>query len=175
MELKSEKSIIKYLKTLPDDDIIKYYLDVEFSPFPVLIIQEYQRRFHYKTKDEILRKLKVHARLAKRKANELKQMAKRKKLISDVAQQKSEEVLSHAKKRGYEISGNLAKKSSSIAARIKKSTKKGVKQGVKAGESLKAPAKKNLELLEKLAKLKKAGIITNKEFLEKKKKLLAKI
>ena len=39
MELKSEKSIKEYLKTLPDDTIIKYYLDVEYSPFPVLLIE----------------------------------------------------------------------------------------------------------------------------------------
>jgi hypothetical protein len=37
MELKSEKSIKKYLEKLPDDTIIKYYLDVEYSPFPILI------------------------------------------------------------------------------------------------------------------------------------------
>ncbi|MBN4046359.1 SHOCT domain-containing protein [Nitrosarchaeum koreense] len=34
---------------------------------------------------------------------------------------------------------------------------------------------KNLDLLEKLGALKKAGIITNKEFQEKKKKILSKI
>jgi len=33
MNLKSEKSIKEYLKTLPDDTIIKYYLDVEFTHF----------------------------------------------------------------------------------------------------------------------------------------------
>lgn len=175
MELKSEKSIIKYLKTLPDDTIIKYNLDVEYSPFPILVMQEYQRRFHHKTKDEILKKLQVQARLAKRKTNELKQMAKREKLVSDVTQQKSEEVLAQAKKKGYEIGGNLAKKSSSIAARIKKGAQKGVKRGVKAGKSLKPPVGKKIELLEKLAELKKAGILTNKEFQEKKEKILSKI
>lgn len=40
MELKSEKSIKDYLKTLSDETIIKYYLDVEFTPFPVLIMEE---------------------------------------------------------------------------------------------------------------------------------------
>ena len=50
MNLKSEKSIKEYLKTLPDDTIIKYYLDVEYTPFPVLLIEEYSRRFKQKTK-----------------------------------------------------------------------------------------------------------------------------
>ena len=58
MELKSEKSIKEYLKTLPDDTIIRYYLDVEYSPFPVLLIEEYTRRFKRKTKDEIIKDLK---------------------------------------------------------------------------------------------------------------------
>ena len=41
MEIKSEKSIKEYLKKLPDDTIIKYYSDVEYSPFPILVIEEY--------------------------------------------------------------------------------------------------------------------------------------
>ena len=62
MEIKSEKSIKEYLKTLPDDTVIKYYLDVEYSPFPLLLIEEYTRRFKRKTKDEILKDLKLQAR-----------------------------------------------------------------------------------------------------------------
>ena len=41
--------------------------------------------------------------------------------------------------------------------------------------SLKMSKKENLELLENLAKLKDAKIITSKEFQEKKKKILSKI
>jgi hypothetical protein len=84
MKLKSDKSIREYLKTLPDDTIIKYYLDVEFTPFPVLIIEEYQRRFKRKTKEEILRKLRFQANLAKKKSRELRSMAKQQKLLVDV-------------------------------------------------------------------------------------------
>ena len=51
MNLKSEKSIKEYLKTLPDDTVIKYYLDVEYTPFPVLLIEEYTRRFKQKSKN----------------------------------------------------------------------------------------------------------------------------
>ena len=88
MELKSDKSIREYLKTFSDDQIIKYYLDVEFSPFPVLIIEEYTRRFKHKSKDEIIKKLKYQAKLAKRKSTQLTQMSMRKKLIGDVTKQK---------------------------------------------------------------------------------------
>ena len=57
MEIKSEKSIKEYLEKLPDDTIIKYYLDVEYSPFPFLVIEEYTRRFKRKTKDEIIKEI----------------------------------------------------------------------------------------------------------------------
>ena len=104
MELKTEKSIKEYLKTLPDDTIIKYYLDVEFTPFTVLIIEEYTRRFKRKTKDEIIKDLKHHAHLAHTKTQELGQMAKKHKLIDDVTRQKSEDIIKQAKKEGYQIS-----------------------------------------------------------------------
>ena len=59
MELKSEKSIKEYLKKLSDDTIIKYYSDVEYSPFPVLVIEEYARRFRQKSKNDIIPVAKI--------------------------------------------------------------------------------------------------------------------
>lgn len=175
MDLKSEKSIKEYLKTLPDDTIIKYYLDVEFSPFPVLVIQEYTRRFKRKTKDEILKDIKYQAKLARKKTQELGHMAKKHKLVNDVTKQKSEEIITQAKKKGYEISENLLKKSGILGSRLKQGTKTGVQKGINTGRSLKSSSTKQLELLEKLGALNKAGIITNKEFQAKKKKILSKI
>lgn len=175
MELKSEKSIIKYLKTLPDDTIIKYYLDVEFSPFPVLVIDEYTRRFKRKTRDEIIKDLKFQAHLARKKTRELGRMAKRRKLVDDVTRQKSEEMLNHAKKKGYEISDSIKKKSGILGSKLKSSTKSSVQSGIKASKKLKTPRTEHLELLEKLGALKKAGVITPKEFNAKKKKILEKI
>jgi len=81
MNLKSEKSIKEYLKTLPDDTIIKYYLDVEFTPFPVLLIEEYSRRFKQKTKNELVKDLKYQTSLAKKKTRKLSDMAKKQKLV----------------------------------------------------------------------------------------------
>ena len=77
MALKSEKSFKEYLKKLSDDTIIKYYSDVEYSPFPVLIIQEYTRRFEQKSKNEILKDLKLQTRLARKKTQEISKMAKK--------------------------------------------------------------------------------------------------
>lgn len=161
MELKSEKSIKEYLEKLPDDTIIKYYLDVEYSPFPILVLQEYTRRFKRKTKNEIIKDLKLQTRLAKKKTKELSSLAKRKKLVDDVTRQKSEEILKHAKKKGYDIGGKISLRGSNLKSRIQKRTQ--------------LSSSKDLDLLKKLADLQKAGIITNKEFQEKKKKILSKI
>ena len=165
MELKSEKSIKAYLEKLPDDTIIKYYLDVEYSPFPILVLEEYTRRFKRKTKNEIIKDLKLQTRLAKKKTKELGTMAKKHKLVDDVTRQKSEEIFEHAKKKGYSISEKIATKGSILGSRLKNKTK----------STLTSSSNKDLDLLKKLGDLQKAGIITNKEFQEKKKKILSKI
>ena len=175
MELKSEKSIKEYLTKLPDDTIIKYYLDVEYSPFPILVIEEYTRRFKRKTKNEIIKDLKLQSRLAKKKTKELGSMAKKHKLVDDVTRQKSEEIIKHAKKKGYKISEKIAIKSSNLKSKLKKKTKSGIESGLKAKKKLKSSKHTELDLLKKLGDLQKAGIITRKEFDEKKKKILSKI
>ena len=175
MEIKSEKSIKEYLKTISDDQIIKYYLDVEYSPFPILVIQEYTRRFKRKTKDEMIKDMKLQARLAHKKTQELGKMAKKHKLVDDVTRQKSEEIIKQAKKKGYEISEKISKKSDVLKSKLQKTTKSKIRNGIKAGKSLKSSKNDQLDLLEKLGSLQKAGIITKKEFQEKKKKILSKI
>ena len=160
MELKSEKSIKEYLKKLPDDTIIKYYLDVEYSPFPILVMQEYTRRFKRKTKDQIVKDLKFQTRLARKKTQELGKITTKNKLVHELTSEKSEEIVKQAKKKGYEISETILQKSGILKSKLKKNTRS---------------KQKNLDLLEKLGALKKAGIITNKEFQEKKKKILSKI
>ena len=173
MELKSEKSIKEYLKTLPDDTIIKYYMDVEFSPFPVLVIEEYTRRFKRKTKDEIVKDLKYQTQLARKKTQEFGQMAKKRKLVNDVTRQKSQEIINQAKKQGYKVSKQIVKKSEILSSKLKKGTKSSVKS-IKTRKKFETPYEK-LELLEKLGKLQKTGVITDKEFQNKKKKILSEI
>ncbi|KEQ57197.1 Short domain protein [Marine Group I thaumarchaeote SCGC RSA3] len=174
MILKSEKSIKEYLKKLPDDTIIKYYLDVEYSPFPILVIEEYTRRFKKKTKDEIIKDLKYQGKLARKKTQELGKMAKSHKLVDDVTKQKSDEIIRHAKKKGYEISQAISKKSTNLTTKLKKSAKSGtVKKEI--SKRLTTSTQKHLDELEKLGKLKKQGLITAKEFQETKKKILSKI
>ena len=175
MVLKSEKSFKEYLKKLPDETIIRYYSDVEYSPFPVLLIQEYTRRFEQKSKNEILKDLKYQTRLAKKKTQEINQMAKKHKLIDDVTRQKSQAIVEQAKRKGFKISETISNKRHNLSSKLKTKAKSKIQKTVSVGKSLKTSKKENLELLENLARLKDAGIITSKEFQEKKKKLLSKI
>ncbi len=175
MNLKSEKSIREYLKSISDDDIIKYYLDVEFSPFPVLIIEEYTRRFKQKTKDEIIKNIKNQEKVVERKVKDLQRFAKKQRLVDEVAVKKSEEFLRDAKKKGHNISDSILRKSGIFGSRLKEGAASGVKKGIKAGKSIKSTSEKNLLILEKLGELRKSGIITEKEFREKKRKILDKI
>ena len=72
---KSEEFFIKYLKTLPNSHIRQFYNDVEWTPYPVLIIKEFQRRF--KPKDaEFLDKLLGSVGDAKKKGQKIGKLAK---------------------------------------------------------------------------------------------------
>ena len=72
---KSEGFFIEYLKTLPDSHIKQFYDDVEWTPYPVLVIKEFQRRF--KPKDaEFLDKLLESVDDAKKKGQKIGKLAK---------------------------------------------------------------------------------------------------
>ena len=139
---KSEEFFIKYLKTLPNSHIRQFYNDVEWTPYPVLIIKEFQRRF--KPKDtEFLDKLL--------------------------------ESVGDAKKKGQKI-GKLAKiRGIKLSQRVKLRAKKTVSKKITKAKRMIRSSNDNVELIKKLGELKKAGIITNKEFQTKKKQLLDKI
>ena len=75
MNKKSEEFFIKYLKTLPNSHIKQFYNDVEWTPYPVLVIKEFQRRF--KPKDtEFLDKLVESVDDAKKKGQKIGKLAK---------------------------------------------------------------------------------------------------
>ena len=140
MAKKSENYFKDYLKDITNEQLVQFYDDVEWTPFPVLVIKEYQNRFKPKNKKEVLEKLKTHAGIAKEKTNELRSLAK----IG---------------------STKVTKEIQTKGKKLKKSI----------GESTLISSEKNLKILEKLGELNKKGIITNKEFNEKKKELLKRI
>jgi len=137
---KSEKYFRDYLSNITDDQLIHFYDDLEWTPFPVLVLKEYQNRFKSKNKKEVLEKLKTHTKMAKGKSRQLTSIAK-----------------TH---------------SSKVAKKIKT-------KGKNLGESIEGKvilsSEKNLRILERLDELNKKGIITKKEFNEKKKELLKRI
>ena len=78
MNKKSEEFFIKYLKTLPNSHIKQFYNDVEWTPYPVLVIKEFQRRF--KPNDtEFLDKLLKSVDDAKKKGQKIGKDGKNKR------------------------------------------------------------------------------------------------
>ena len=142
MDNKSEDFLIKYLKTLPDKHIKQFYDAVEWTPYPILVIKEFQRRFK-PNDEEFLEKLLESVDEAKRKGQKIGKLAKIRGL-------------------------NLSKQ---VRARAKKTVSKKI---TKAKRMIRS-SEDNVELIRKLGELKKAGIISNKEFQVKKKQLLDKI
>ena len=142
MDNKSEDFLIKYLKTLPDKHIKQFYNDVEWTPYPILVIKEFQRRFK-PNDEEFLEKLLESVDEAKRKGQKIGKLAKIRGL-------------------------NLSKQ---VRAQAKKTVSKKI---TKAKRMIRS-SEDNVELIRKLGELKKAGIISNKEFQAKKKQLLDKI
>jgi len=139
---KSEAFLIKYLKSLPDSHIKQFYDAVEWTPYPILVIKEFQRRFK-PNDEEFLEKLLESVDEAKRKGQKIGRLAKI---------------------RGLKLSKQ-------VRARAKKTVSKKI---TKAKRMIRS-SEDNVELIRKLGELKKAGIISNKEFQAKKKQLLDKI
>lgn len=140
MAKKSESYFKEYLKNISNEQIVQFYDDVEWTPFPVLVLKEYQNRFKTQNKREVIQKLKGHTEITKEKTQKLR---------------------SRAKNRGSKVA--------------KKITKKGKELTKSISESTLISSEKNLRILEKLGELNKKGIITNKEFNDKKKELLKRI
>ena len=142
MDEKSEDFLIKYLKTLPDKHIKQFYNDVEWTPYPILVIKEFQRRFK-PNDEEFLEKLLESVDEAKRKGQKIGKLAKI---------------------RGLKLSN-----------RVRAQAKKTVSKKITKAKRMIRSSEDNVELIKKLGELKKAGIISNKEFQAKKKQLLDKI
>ena len=140
MQQKSERYFKEYLEKIPNEQLVQFYNDLEWTPFPVLVLKEYQDRFKPKNKKELLQKLKAHTKIAKEKSLEIRSLAKNK-----------------STKTAKELQSKGKKLSKSIS------------------EAKFISSEKNLKILEKLADLNKKGIITQKEFLAKKKELLKRI
>ena len=95
---------------------------------------------------------------------------------------KADEILDDAVEFGELAAGQAKKTSKELRKRAKKEgeilKKKGtekINEGIIAAKNATASAEEDLKTLERLGNLKKSGILTEKEFQEKKKKILARI
>lgn len=95
---------------------------------------------------------------------------------------KADEALDEAVEFGELTAKQASKASKEFSAKAKKESgalqKKGMKkfnEGISSAKKMTTSSQEELELLEKLGQLKKSGVITQKEFLEKKKKILNRI
>ena len=73
------------------------------------------------------------------------------------------------------ITESAAQKGSAIGSKVLRRASDTVSQGVSSAKKMATSSEKNIELLERLAELHKKGILTDEEFQQKKKDLLAKI
>ena len=142
-ETLSEKYFDSYIRNVSDEVLVQFYHDIEWTYFPVIVLDEYQRRFKSKAKRDILEKLKKRAESAKRESVKLGKLTVRK---------------------GY-----------GVGKKLKGSTTKGISKSIQIAKTLGPSPMESLQLIEKLGKLKDSGLITEKEFQQKKKQLLKKI
>lgn len=118
----------------------------------------------------------------KKKAGFIERFLKRADKAIDEGIKKADEILDDAVEFGGMAAGQAKKTSFELRRKAEKEgeslKKKGVtklNEGILAAKNATTNVEQDLIALEKLAKLKKSGVITEKEFQEKKKKILARI
>ena len=127
---KSEAHLIKYLKSLPDNQIKQFYDAVEWTPYPVLVIKEFQRRFK-PNDDEFTDKLLESVSEAKKKGQKIGRLPKIRSI------RLSKQVKAQAKKT---VSKKISK-----AKRMIRSSEDNVELIKKLGELIKAGIISNKE------------------------------
>lgn len=172
MDIKCDKYFENYLKSISDQQLITFYRDIEYTHFPILVINEYQRRFKTISRKGVNKKLRIQKALEKIRRDHLSYLAK---LSQPELNKVLKEIIKDVKiKRDY-FSRLATKKGSEVGILLKDQTQKGLESGIHIAEKMKPSPKRNLDLIEILGRLKDSGIITSKEFNEKKKMLLKKI
>jgi len=119
---------------------------------------------------------------SKKKTGHIEKFLKKADKAIDEGIKKADKVLEEAVEFGEMAAGQAKKTSFELRRKAEKESEKIKKKGVaRLNEGILAAKKKtsnvedDLKTLEKLGKLKKSGILTEKEFQEKKKKILARI
>ena len=118
----------------------------------------------------------------KKKVGYIERFLKKADKAIDDGVKRADEVLEDAVEFGTMTAKQAAKASKELQIRAKKESellhKKGTKkieEGLSAAKNATSNTEEDLAILEKLGKLRKAGVITEKEFQAKKKKILGRI
>jgi len=77
MSLKNNKNFNEYLINISDDVLLSYYEDVELTHFPLLVLEEFERRFTPKKKRKILDGLRNKVKSISIREYELTKVAKK--------------------------------------------------------------------------------------------------
>jgi polyhydroxyalkanoate synthesis regulator phasin len=131
----------------------------------------------YKTLDLVLEHMGT-----KKKIGHIEKFLKRADKAIDEGVKKADEILDDAVKFGGMAASQAKKTSFELRRKAEKESeslkKKGIakfNEGILAAKSATSNAEDDLKTLERLGKLKESGVLTEKEFQEKKKKILARI
>jgi len=118
----------------------------------------------------------------KRKPRHIERFLKRADKAIEEGINKADEILDDAVELGVMAAGQAKKTSKEIRKRAEKESnsikKRGISklnEGVLAAKKVTSNIEGDLKTLEKLGKLRKSGVLTEKEFQEKKKKILTRI
>ena len=118
----------------------------------------------------------------KRKTGHIEKFLKRADKAIEEGIKKADQVLDDAVEFGAMTAKKASRTSKELRNQAKKEReslkKRGIEkfnEGILAAKSATSNVKEDLKTLEKLGKLRESGIITEKEFQEKKKKILARI
>ena len=101
-------------------------------------------------------------------------MARRKKKNDDIIEKLLKKA-DEAKRTGIELSKVAAEQAQIHGSRIKKVGSKKIGEGISAAKKFTTSSEEDLKTLERLAKLRKTGVLTEKEFQEKKKQILSRL
>jgi polyhydroxyalkanoate synthesis regulator phasin len=119
---------------------------------------------------------------SKKKVGHIEKLLKKADRAIDEGIKKADEILDDAVEFGEMAAGQAKKASFELRRKAEKESdsikKKGIakmNEGILAAKNATSSVEDDLKTLEKLGKLKKSGVLTEKEFQEKKKKILKRI
>jgi len=101
-------------------------------------------------------------------------MVRRKKKDEDIIEKLIKKA-DEAKRTGLELSKIVSEQAQIHGKRLKKEGSKKIDKGISVAKKIASSREDDLNTLERLAKLRKSGTLTEKEFREKKKQILARL